>query len=287
LGLTWPRDRREASRHGFCVEPITERHVSGTKRAWIASRFNDTSLYNQTLVLLLLPEKKPTESTLQFSSLDSLLQWLLPLLPLLPLHQQPPLPSSRALDLPPTQKVLIFIPFLYSPVLTNDQHLIWIYRFLSRPRVSLINAFVFLFSAPQIASFRFLERPNLSSVVVNLTQRGSSARPLNAQPQRNHSIVPLAATIVAPGTFSAFCCHHISFFSGDFLCCGFFLALIGGDLNVLFLFLFLCFGLWCAEVEKGEEDFEQLAKDLENASPLEIMDKALEKFGNDIAIAFR
>jgi adenylyl-sulfate reductase (glutathione) len=42
--------------------------------------------------------------------------------------------------------------------------------------------------------------------------------------------------------------------------------------------------------EKGEvfvvEDFETLAKELENASPLEIMDKALEKFGNDIAIAF-
>lgn len=35
------------------------------------------------------------------------------------------------------------------------------------------------------------------------------------------------------------------------------------------------------------EDFEELAKKLENASPLEIMDKALEKFGNDIAIAFR
>ena len=41
------------------------------------------------------------------------------------------------------------------------------------------------------------------------------------------------------------------------------------------------------EVEKEKEDFEQLAKDLENSSPLEIMDKALEKFGNDIAIAFR
>ncbi|CAI8590677.1 unnamed protein product [Vicia faba] len=39
-------------------------------------------------------------------------------------------------------------------------------------------------------------------------------------------------------------------------------------------------------LEKEEEDFEQLAKNLENASPLEIMDKALEKFGNDIAIAF-
>ncbi|KAH1065952.1 hypothetical protein J1N35_030939 [Gossypium stocksii] len=39
--------------------------------------------------------------------------------------------------------------------------------------------------------------------------------------------------------------------------------------------------------EKVEvEDFEQLTKELNNASPLEIMDKALEKFGNDIAIAF-
>lgn len=36
-----------------------------------------------------------------------------------------------------------------------------------------------------------------------------------------------------------------------------------------------------------EEDFEGLAKELQDASPLEIMDKALEKFGNDIAIAFR
>ncbi|XP_057794979.1 5'-adenylylsulfate reductase 1, chloroplastic-like [Salvia miltiorrhiza] len=35
-----------------------------------------------------------------------------------------------------------------------------------------------------------------------------------------------------------------------------------------------------------EEDFEKLAEELQNASPLEIMDKALEKFGNDIAIAF-
>ncbi|XP_009613050.1 5'-adenylylsulfate reductase 3, chloroplastic-like [Nicotiana tomentosiformis] len=42
------------------------------------------------------------------------------------------------------------------------------------------------------------------------------------------------------------------------------------------------------EVEEKVEaaDYEKLAKELENASPLEIMDKALEKFGNDIAIAF-
>ncbi|KAL9236608.1 hypothetical protein vseg_011254 [Gypsophila vaccaria] len=39
-------------------------------------------------------------------------------------------------------------------------------------------------------------------------------------------------------------------------------------------------------IEEGEVDFEKLAKDLENASPLQIMDKALATFGNDIAIAF-
>ncbi|OAY67213.1 probable 5'-adenylylsulfate reductase 1, chloroplastic [Ananas comosus] len=33
-------------------------------------------------------------------------------------------------------------------------------------------------------------------------------------------------------------------------------------------------------------DYEKLAAELENASPLEIIDKALERFGNDIAIAF-
>lgn len=41
------------------------------------------------------------------------------------------------------------------------------------------------------------------------------------------------------------------------------------------------------KVDVKEENFEELAKELQNASPLEIMDKALEKFGNDIAIAFR
>ncbi|KAI3724308.1 hypothetical protein L2E82_36080 [Cichorium intybus] len=41
-------------------------------------------------------------------------------------------------------------------------------------------------------------------------------------------------------------------------------------------------------MEKAVEviDIEKLAKDLENSSPLAIMDEALEKYGNDIAIAF-
>lgn len=44
---------------------------------------------------------------------------------------------------------------------------------------------------------------------------------------------------------------------------------------------------WRPKVEEEAEDYEKLAAELENASPLEIMDRALAKFGNDIAIAFR
>uniref|UniRef100_A0A7N1A2N0 adenylyl-sulfate reductase (glutathione) n=2 Tax=Kalanchoe fedtschenkoi TaxID=63787 RepID=A0A7N1A2N0_KALFE len=39
-------------------------------------------------------------------------------------------------------------------------------------------------------------------------------------------------------------------------------------------------------VASEKVDYDQLAVELESASPLEIMDKALENFGNDIAIAF-
>ncbi|CAI9279875.1 unnamed protein product [Lactuca saligna] len=82
----------------------------------------------------------------------------------------------------------------------------------------------------------------VSPAVFSLSRKRSAAvKALNAEPRRNHPVVPSAATTFAPDV-----------------------------------------------VEKAVEleDFEKLAKDLENASPLEIMDKALEKYGNDIAIAF-
>lgn len=93
-----------------------------------------------------------------------------------------------------------------------------------------------------LGSFQHFDRPHILSASLNVSRRRSAAvKPLNvAEPKRNNSIVPSAATIVAPEV---------------------------GD-----------------KVE--EEDYEKLAKELENASPLEIMDKALAKFGNDIAIAF-
>lgn len=87
---------------------------------------------------------------------------------------------------------------------------------------------------PQIGSIRISERPNVN---LNLSQRRSLAKPVYAEPSRgNDSVVPLAATTVAPDT--------------------------------------------------KEVNVEQIATDLQNASPLEIMDRALEKFGDDIAIAF-
>ncbi|KAK6133291.1 hypothetical protein DH2020_032954 [Rehmannia glutinosa] len=95
--------------------------------------------------------------------------------------------------------------------------------------------------AAQFGTFQPLDRSHLSSTAVNFSRRRCAVRPLNAaEPKRNDSIVPSAATLFAPEV-----------------------------------------------VEKLEvEDYEKLAEELENASPLEIMDKALEKFGNDIAIAF-
>nr|GEU77728.1 5'-adenylylsulfate reductase 3, chloroplastic-like [Tanacetum cinerariifolium] len=73
-------------------------------------------------------------------------------------------------------------------------------------------------------------------------KRSSAVKALNAEPKRNDSIVPSAATVSAPD------------------------VVYNKPVDVV--------------------DIEKLGKDLENASPLEIMDKALEKYGNDIAIAF-
>ncbi|KAK2992480.1 hypothetical protein RJ640_005627 [Escallonia rubra] len=93
----------------------------------------------------------------------------------------------------------------------------------------------------QLGNFQPLDRRDLSSTGVNVSRRRGEVRPLHAEPKKNNSMVPAAATIVAPEV----------------------------------------------EAEKVEvEDYERLAKNLENASPLEVIDKALEKFGNDIAIAF-
>ncbi|GKD01317.1 5'-adenylylsulfate reductase 3, chloroplastic-like protein, partial [Tanacetum coccineum] len=73
-------------------------------------------------------------------------------------------------------------------------------------------------------------------------KRSQVVKSLNAEPKRNDSIVPSAATVSAPDVVD------------------------NKPVDVV--------------------DIENLGKDLENASPLEIMDKALEKYGNDIAIAF-
>ncbi|KAG8365396.1 hypothetical protein BUALT_Bualt18G0100300 [Buddleja alternifolia] len=94
--------------------------------------------------------------------------------------------------------------------------------------------------AANFGAFQPLDRPHLPSTAVSFSRRRCAVKALNAEPRRNDTIVPAAATLFAPEV-----------------------------------------------VEKVEvEDYDKLAENLENASPLEIMDKALEKFGNDIAIAF-
>ncbi|GFP91968.1 5'-adenylylsulfate reductase 1 chloroplastic [Phtheirospermum japonicum] len=97
-------------------------------------------------------------------------------------------------------------------------------------------------AAAQFGASQPLDWLHFQSASMNFSRRRCAVKAaLNAEPKRNDSIVPSAATLFATGEV----------------------------------------------VEKVEvEDYEKLAKELENASPLEIMDKALEKFGNDIAIAF-
>ncbi|XP_057537654.1 5'-adenylylsulfate reductase 1, chloroplastic-like [Amaranthus tricolor] len=106
---------------------------------------------------------------------------------------------------------------------------------------------------PSIGAFQPTDRPykNLTATI-NISSRraASSVKPLraSAESRRSDSVSPIAATtIAAPKTEEG----------------------VKEEVRIV-----------------DEENFEELAKELQNASPLEIMDKALAKFGNDIAIAF-
>lgn len=58
-----------------------------------------------------------------------------------------------------------------------------------------------LFSAAQFGAFHPLDRSHLPPASVSLSRRRCAAvKPLNAEPKRSDSIVPSAATVVAPGT---------------------------------------------------------------------------------------
>ena len=64
------------------------------------------------------------------------------------------------------------------------------------------------FKGTQNGSFKvILDRPRTRTHGLNFSQRRSSVKPLNAEPKRNDSIVPLAASIVAPGE-----CERVSEF---------------------------------------------------------------------------
>ncbi|XP_047940567.1 5'-adenylylsulfate reductase 3, chloroplastic-like [Salvia hispanica] len=101
--------------------------------------------------------------------------------------------------------------------------------------------------AAHFGAFQPLDRLNSAATALNFSTRRCSVTPLNAEPNRNESIVSAAAAASStPGLLNA--------------------AEVAGHVE--------------------GEDYGELAKELQNCSPLEIMDKALEKFGNDIAIAF-
>lgn len=52
----------------------------------------------------------------------------------------------------------------------------------------------------QLGAFQPFDRPHLPSSTVNFSRRRCVVKPLNAEPKRNDSIVPSAATLFAPGT---------------------------------------------------------------------------------------
>lgn len=103
----------------------------------------------------------------------------------------------------------------------------------------------------KVGAFQPYDRVSNNNYINLSTRRAAAVKPLRAtESRRSDSVVPLAAssTLFAPKTEE---------------------------------------GVKEEEVVVEEQvDFEKLAKELENASPLQIMDKALATFGNDIAIAF-
>ncbi|KAK4794737.1 hypothetical protein SAY86_012731 [Trapa natans] len=124
--------------------------------------------------------------------------------------------------------------------------------------------------APLINPFRLLDQKFVSSVTVNTPRRLRFIKPVCAEPRSSDSVIPLAASVAAPGrvTLWNFCVY----------------------LSVVDFWSLTCISLFWVNAdvknETEKEDYEKLAKELADASPLEIMDKALEKFGNDVAIAF-
>lgn len=111
---------------------------------------------------------------------------------------------------------------------------------------------------PHVGSFQSLDRLLLPpSTPAKSSRRRGLLRPISSQLKRSESVAPLAATAAPAPVITA---------TKD--------VVTGRERPV--------------GNEDGlvEEDYEKWAEELKDASPLEIMDRALEKFGNEIAIAF-
>lgn len=84
----------------------------------------------------------------------------------------------------------------------------------------IVKKFVFFAAvASKFGSFQQLDRLHvLSASVNNVSSRHSAVRPLNAKAKRNNSIVPSAATLVAPGNSIKIFEQGFLFFPPFFLC---------------------------------------------------------------------
>ncbi|CAK9146864.1 unnamed protein product [Ilex paraguariensis] len=132
--------------------------------------------------------------------------------------------------------------------------------------------------ASHFGLFKPLNRSHLPSMAANISRRKCAVKPLNAEPKRNDSIVENVKQRCLPNALNYPMLEEYDFrndtvqnlegceLTGSPLSCGEFTVVVEEKVKV--------------------EDYGKLAKELENGSPLEIIDKALEKFGNDIAIAF-
>lgn len=61
-----------------------------------------------------------------------------------------------------------------------------------------IFCFFLIFAVSQLGNFQLLDQPQIPLKALNFSQRRCVVKPLNAEPKRNESIVPSAATIAAP-----------------------------------------------------------------------------------------
>lgn len=95
-----------------------------------------------------------------------------------------------------------FLSFNFYPLYRNS--IIWVQFIFCFPWIFPSQFLViFIFAVSQLGSFQLLDQPKVLSKSLFYSRRRCAVKPLYAEPKRNESIVPSAATFVAPGMFLA------------------------------------------------------------------------------------